>query len=532
MHMRKGDFDSSVLDLLMLEDAIESVSSGFVLFSADGRLLHVNRRAREFISSLSGFGASATDTRDRFIEFVANKIYGDFDPEKKKKFGAGDINSQVAAIDGRSLLVQANDFCSGGTCILLTDISATHVHTARFYQGQKLEALGQLAAGVAHDFNNLLSIVDGYARMAQKTADPEGKTSLYLERIKQAIKRGSGLTRQLLTFGRHKISAETVTDLGALMQEQEAFLRPLLGASVNMTVTAQEDLFVEVAPDNLAQIIVNLVLNARDAMPEGGAIIVDGCICGRDEVPVTIMEEERDKSYVCLSVIDSGIGMTPQVIERIFDPFFTTKDQGKGTGLGLSMVYGVVRQAGGVIDVRSAPGEGTAMNLYFPLSQKKPQIKKIIKGDEGKEKARFEGYTVLLAEDEEDLLHVVQNMLEDAGMKVLVARNGNEALLKQEEYDGQIDLVLTDVVMPQLNGLRMAELFQEVRPESRVIFMSGYPARGAMAQIQLPADACFLAKPVEYDKMIGLIYDQVSRQDGTEDYISKAQNLSRWETGT
>ncbi len=407
-----------------------------------------------------------------------------------------------------------------------TDITEVKMQEVQFIQAQKLEALGQLAGGVAHDFNNVLSIIDGYARMASKAA-PENDDQLvnYLERIKQASKRGAGLTKQLLLFGRHKIVGDTVVDISRMISEQERLLQPLLDSSMNLRLNVDNGLFVECPPDGLSQIIMNLVINARDAMPEGGMIIIDAQKSVSGALLNVVPEDKRDKDYVCLSVTDTGIGMDQKVIDRIFDPFFTTKEQGKGTGLGLSMVYGLVKEMEGYIDVSTVPGEGTSIRLYLPLSDKKV-AKGINETADNAAGIRFDGYTVLVAEDEPDLLKVVSSMLEEMGIEVLAAKNGAEALVLQDEYEGDIDLLLSDVVMPELNGVKLAELIQAVREETKVIFMSGFPANGKMARIRIPEDSVLLAKPLDFEKLT-IVMKKVLDEDGLD--AENSGDLQRWQ---
>ena len=380
------------------------------------------------------------------------------------------------------------------------------------FQAQKLEALGQLAGGVAHDFNNILSIVDGYARMAEKYAEKGDETLLnYLDRIRQASKRGAGLTKQLLLFGRHKMTENMVIDLPRLIQEQKQLMEPLLSNSIKLVIDVEKGLFVECIPDGLAQILMNLVINSRDAMPDGGMI--------------KIIAKKEDPETILLSVIDTGTGLDPKIADKIFDPFFTTKEQGKGTGLGLSMVYGLVQDMKGVIQVESVPGEGTSMNIYLPFS-KKGVIKEMTEADGT---IRFEGYTALVAEDEPDLLLIVCRFLEDAGMKVIAAANGAEALVRQDDYEGEIDFLLTDVVMPELNGLKLAELVQAVREDIKVVFMSGFPANGTLAQVDIPDDAILLAKPVAFEKLAAVLkslLDEESPDDKkSEALVYEIKNL-------
>lgn len=380
--------------------------------------------------------------------------------------------------------------------IVIEDTTESKIMEGQYFQAQRLEALGQLAGGVAHDFNNLLSIIDGYARLARKSLDKDDQGYKYMEHIAQAVQRGSALTGQLLTFGRHKVMKDSVVDLGALVQDQEPLLRPLMDASITLAVKIEENVYVQVAADNICQILLNLCINARDAMQEGGNLIVEA---GKSE-----------HGEAVLRVIDTGCGMPPDVKAKMFDPFYTTKDQGKGTGLGLSMVYGLVKDMKGDIEVVSKVGEGTAIAIYLPLSETKPPAHTITEDAEGN--LYLEGFTVLVAEDEPDLLNILSETLQDMGINVLRASNGNEALLVQEDYDGDIDFLLTDVVMPEMNGVKLAELFESVRPDSKVMFMSGYPANNLMARVNLPENAVIMPKPIDISALSGMIKTLANNQ--------------------
>lgn len=404
-------------------------------------------------------------------------------------------------IDGRAtwyrfhFIPYANDqpYC----LIVIDNTTDGKIMEGQYFQAQRLEALGQLAGGVAHDFNNILSIIDGYARIARKKVDPESEAFGYMEHIGKAVQRGSALTSQLLTFGRHKVMKEKVFDLGALAIDQEPLLRPLMDASIALSINAEEQVFVEVAPDNICQILLNVCINSRDAMPNGGNLIIE---CAR-----------TDDGRAKLQIIDTGCGMPPEVIAKMFDPFFTTKDQGKGTGLGLSMVYGLVKDMKGEITVSSKPGEGTVLTIFLPLSDKKPNVHEMIEDTDGN--IQLKGFTALVAEDEPDLLDLVSGMIEEMGATVLKASNGNEALMIQEDYDGEIDFLLTDVVMPELNGVRLAEMFEACRPDSKILFMSGYPANGQMARVPVPEGAYLMPKPVDFDKLSALVKSMLKGQN-------------------
>lgn len=417
---------------------------------------------------------------------------------------------------------------------VFTDLTAIRQKDSEMFQSKKLEALGQLSAGVAHDFNNMLSIIDGYARLSEAQITPASPVSEHLTRIRSACERGANLIKQMLTFSRHKIVVESVIDLSQAMLEQKTMLMPLLGKTIKLNILiSDQNLYVECAQDYLTQILMNLVVNARDAMPGGGMLIVEARLCSWRDLPVAIKEKEKKtqdkkrRDFACLSVTDSGTGMSKEVIERIFEPFYTTKDQGKGTGLGLSMVYGLVKQVGGHIDVRSVIGAGTSMLIYFPISERVPS--RVIQGDMTDIKSlRFDGYTALVVEDEPELLALVSNMLETIGMNVLRAGNGHDALVLQDEYQGQIDVLLTDVVMPEMNGVELYDLVLSLRPEIKTIFMSGYP-QGAQNNITLPKEAFFLAKPLRHEILVSLIHRCLSGKLESENWNSEFAT-PHWET--
>lgn len=373
--------------------------------------------------------------------------------------------------------------------IMIEDTTDEKIKESQFFQAQRLESLGQLAGGVAHDFNNILSIIDGYARLTHRALATDHAVRPYIENISKAVERGSSLTRRLLTFGRHKISNDKIVDIGSLVKDQELLIQPLMDASISMDIHAEKEVYAEIAPDNICQILLNLCINARDAMRDGGNLLI-------------VVRKSEDNMGI-LEVVDTGSGMTEEVKARIFDPFFTTKEPGKGTGLGLSMVYSLVSDMGGKIEVNTKVGEGTAVRIYIPLSAQKP--KSMSQENSLLPEGRVDGLTALIAEDEPELLKLVSQMLEDIGVHVLRAGNGNQALMIQEDYEGDIDFLLTDVVMPELNGVKLAELFQACRPESKVLFMSGYPANGQMARVNLPEDALLMPKPVNFEALKSVV---------------------------
>ncbi|MCK5384544.1 MAG: response regulator [Alphaproteobacteria bacterium] len=420
---------------------------------------------------------------------------------------------------------------------LLSDVTLHKQREAEFFKAQKLESLGGLAAGVAHDFNNALSIISGYCTMMDRTLPKKNKVERgYLTKIDVAAKRGADLTRKMLTFSSHRVVEKSTLDMRDLVTEQVEFLEPLVGAAIKVKVSfpseeREKGVYVRGSTSSVEQVLMNFVVNARDAMPDGGELgIVLSCM-DKEDVPQHVREGmEETQDFVCLSVIDNGTGMDNEILERIFDPFFTTKEQGKGTGLGMSVVYGLAKELGGQLDVISKLGHGTTMSIYIPRSD--GEGARIFSGDTDlPETVRLDGYTALVAEDEPDLLEVVVCMLEDLGMHVLSASNGADALVCQEDFEEKIDVLLTDVLMPEVNGVKLAELVTALRPDTKVIFMSGFPASGNMAPIALPEDAVFIAKPVAYEKLVQMLcFTLIEGYGGSGGQkTGNVVNIPRWE---
>ncbi len=401
-----------------------------------------------------------------------------------------------------SLNVSAENFCDGRHLIIgfISDETQNKLQEIHLRQTQKLEAIGKLAGGVAHDFNNILSIVEGYIRLSESALKRGENITENFARIKQAVARGSGLTQQLLMFGKHRVTDSRVIDLCAQTREMESLLCPLLGERVSLHIDTPDMVFpVKVTSDMVSQIVMNLVLNARDAMAEGGDVFVS-----------VYQNNVQGKDYAVLRITDTGIGIPNDIIEKIFDPFFTTKEQGKGTGLGLSMVYGLVQQMDGKIYVLSVVGEGTNFTIHIPFADQ-ISLSDIEKSPTNSAQ-EIVGKTILIAEDEQDLLAIMSETLKEFQLNVLTAKNGNDALLVQDEYEGKIDFLLTDMVMPQLGGLKLAELMAEVRPDTKVLYMSGYPVRGEFASVDLPRDAIFMAKPIKPDSLRNVLEQMAAGQ--------------------
>jgi signal transduction histidine kinase len=364
-------------------------------------------------------------------------------------------------------------------------------------QAQKMEAIGRLAGGVAHDFNNLLTVVLSYANLLIPTLDPTDRRRNYLEEVKRAGERGAALTQQLLAFSRQQVIERRVLDLAQIVRDMDAMIRRLVGEDVVVEAVITPDLGrIKADANSIEQVILNLVVNARDAMPEGGRLIIEARNVDLDE---NYGREHLDGimgAHVLLAISDTGIGMDKATQQRIFEPFFTTKST--GTGLGLATVFGIVRQAGGGIWVYSEPGKGTIFKIYLPRTyevEHREAPRSAVSSLQGAE-------TILVAEDEEPLRQVVRRTLEEQGFSVLVACSGFEALELCERYPGPIDLLLTDLVMPRMSGRELADRLAPLRPSMKVLYMSGYTENEIANHDISDARMSFLAKPLTPESLL------------------------------
>jgi len=338
---------------------------------------------------------------------------------------------------------------------------------------QKLEAVGRLAGGVAHDFNNLLTAIVGYAELLANRDCGDPIVHEHAELIARAGEQAATLTRQLLAFSRKQLLLPRVIDLNRLVVDMEQLLQRVIGERFNLkTIPAARDGRVKADPNQLEQVILNLGVNARDAMPNGGTLLIRTSNVRLDgTAPAQMSNPLPSGDYVVLSVTDTGAGMDEETKSRIFEPFFTTKGPGKGTGLGLATVYGIVRQSGGGISVESEPGRGSTFRIFLPHENAPVDY---FKEQPAPIERAHESETVLVVEDEEIVRQLVCDVLEQQGYHVLCAAHGREALDLARSFDGPIDLLITDVVMPQMNGQELAETLSFLRPEMKVLFVSGY----------------------------------------------------------
>jgi signal transduction histidine kinase/ActR/RegA family two-component response regulator len=394
-----------------------------------------------------------------------------------------DMFVKNSVVTGTSVAVTATPLTDDtgalvGGISVLRDVTQQRQLEVQLMQSQKMEAIGQLAGGVAHDFNNLLAVIMGYGELLLgefSENDPKGND---VAEVLAAARRGVSLTRQLLAFSRQQMIQPSVLDLNEIVFGIEKMLRRIIGEHIRLSTKLAGALWpLKADASQIEQILLNLTVNARDAMPEGGRLSIETGNTVLSESALLRQSGVAPGEYVMLTVTDTGVGMDAETQKRIFEPFFTTKEVGKGTGLGLSTVYGIVRQSGGHVEVTTELGRGSAFRVYFPHTHLSETAKKSI---HPKASSRAATETILIVEDDEGVRVVASRILREQGYTVLEARRASEARRIWEKHGDSVALLLTDVVMPDMNGPKLAEELSLTRPGLRVLYMSGYPGAGGL----------------------------------------------------
>jgi len=367
-----------------------------------------------------------------------------------------------------------------------------HALEHQLLQAQKMEAIGRLAGGIAHDFNNLLMIIQNYAEMLQESIPPDERVQSNIEQIVKASERGAGLTAQLLAFSRKQVLAPVVLNLNRVVDEAARMLSRLIGENIDLQVSYEEMLWaVKADPNQVVQVLINLCVNARDAMPDGGTLRIETRNFIVSEQFAAAHPGLSPGEYVSLSVRDTGYGMSREIQEQIFEPFFTTKERGKGTGLGLPTVFGIINQSGGHLWVESELGMGTCFTIVLPRVA-------AVAESEGRDQLDISAQqngTILLAEDEDPLRESISRYLRSLGYTLIEAGSGSQALVEANRYQGQIDLLITDVVMPKMDGGELSRRMRALQPDIRTIYMSGY-TDDETVRFYIRDEGCmFLQKP-------------------------------------
>jgi signal transduction histidine kinase len=380
-------------------------------------------------------------------------------------------------------------------------------HRSQLDRARRLESVGQLAGGIAHDFNNILGVIMNYAEFVAGEVEAGSQAHRDVLEIRRAAERAASLTRQLLIYSRREIAKPETLYLREVVRDLENLLHRALGERIELrTRFSDEQLPVEIDPSQFEQVLVNLAVNARDAMPEGGRLLVEIDRAELDGEFAYTHPGTAPGSYLRLQVSDTGIGMDGETLERVFDPFFTTKEE--GTGLGLATVYGIVTGAGGRVDIYSEQGVGTTVKIHLPLATVDP----VVKSEEESAPPRGEGEVVLVAEDEPEVRRMAERILANGGFEVVGTARGSEALERCRDEDREIDLLLTDVVMPDMLGTELAERVREAKPELPVVYMSGYSHEMLAPTTMVEEDHnAFLEKPFNSTTLLRTVYELLNR---------------------
>ncbi len=477
----------------LFENAVDAVYT----LDLDGRFTSANTAA-EALTGYSAEGLAGMNVSDLL---VADDLERSLRMLQSKLAGAPRTvyQTELATRDGRRRTVEiaSRVICRGGRPVgvqgVARDLTERRLLEDQLRQAQKMEAVGLLAGGVAHDFNNLLTVIQGYGEILLSSLGPDDPSCELIGEMTRAGERAAGLTRQLLTFSRQSVLAPRVLDLNAVVLDLEKMLHRVIGEDIDLSTDLQAGLGrVKADQGQIEQVLMNLAVNARDAMPTGGKLTIETRNIELDVTYAGLHGGIRPGPYVFLAVSDDGCGMTPDVRARIYEPFFTTKEKGKGTGLGLATVHGIVQQTGGHIQVYSEPGLGTSFKVYLPRVEEPTSSAKsrsgILAAPRGTE-------TVLLVEDEDALRSLGRFVLQGAGYRVLEASDGKEALAVAAQYEGPIHLLASDVVMPELGGRQLAERLRTSRPGMKTLFLSGYTDDAVVRHGVLHETVHFLQKP-------------------------------------
>ncbi len=517
-----------------LIDIIESTSDMVGFGTADGRVRYINRAGRRMLGIPLDEDLTAT-TFPQYLSPWAVKILQQEAMPGAARDEVWEGESALLARSGREIpcsqVVTAHKDSHGTVAYFSTimrditdlkkselvleqrveaEIQARKQTEQLLLQAQKMEGIGRLAGGVAHDFNNLLSVILSYSEMIQSDLKEGDPLRADVEEIRKAGSRAADLTRQLLAFSRQQVLQPRIVDLNETTASMRNMIGRLVGEDVDVQLTTAATGRVKCDPGQMEQVVMNLVVNARDAMPDGGTLTIETADVVLDEAFARKHVGATAGPHVMLAVSDTGVGIEAGNVSRIFEPFFTTKEKGKGTGLGLSTVYGIVRQSSGCLSVDSDPGQGTTFRVYLPRTAAVED-----ESQPGPPPARRRGSeTVLLVEDEPQLRALARGILQRRGYRVLEAQNGGEALLLCEQHTATIHLLLTDVVMPQMNGRQLAERLGTLRPEMRVLYVSGYTDDVILRHGVLEKNVAFLPKPFTPDVLAGKVREVLDAPPG------------------
>jgi PAS domain S-box-containing protein len=490
---------------MWLRTVFEGAATGIGVVDMRGQFVETNPALQQMLGYTAG-----ELTRLRFTDVTpAAELAGESEWLRELAGGEGEahqVEKRFVRKDGSLVwgsltasLIRGDDGEPRFGICLVEDMTERRRLEEQLWQSQRMEAVGRLAGGIAHDFNNLLTAITGHSAFLMKRLKPGDTLRWHSEGIRKAADRAATLTRQLLAFSRKQVLQPEVLNLNVVVDDMYKMLQRLIGEDIELLTSSEPDLGrVRADPGQLEQVIMNLVINARDAMPGGGTLVIETRNVDLDEAYASRHVAVTPGPYVMVAVSDTGHGMDEETQARIFEPFFTTKEAGKGTGLGLSTVYGIVKQSGGNVWVYSEVGEGTTFKVYLPLADGE-----VVRRPAQPPASQARGWeTILLVEDDDLVRETAREILEMSGYHVLEARQGAEAVAICERYDKPIHLMITDVVMPQMGGRELAERLADARPDTRVLYISGYTEDAIVHHGVLGEKVSFLSKPFTPDALI------------------------------
>ncbi len=484
-----------------MENVVAEIPDGLLLLDSENRIRMANPMAQEYLQRLN---ANTSSKPGEILTALSNhsleEILNSSKQSQHHEIAAGDSSTETI-FEVVSKKMRIKD--SPRTLLIIRDVSEMRLTQKGMRQRERLAAVGQLAAGIAHDFNNILQGIIGYSELLERSPEISEKSRNYIKNIVQQGQRAAYLINQILDFSRQSITKSQPFNLAPLIQETVKFFKRTIPENIDLSLEIEMDrAMIQADIVHVQQVLTNMVINARDAMPDGGTMKVRLCpflLEKGDTPPITGMAHIR---WVAFSVADTGCGIASEVLSRIFDPFFTTKEQGKGTGLGLSQAYGLVKQDNGFIHVDSNPGEGATFTVYLPE----------LLNDDAKEPVLMTemplkggGETILLVEDDTVVMDVNKSMLENLGYTVLTASNGREALEVCRSEHERVDLLLSDITMPEMDGIELLQTVKEQHPSLKVILMTGYPLAGENVKELKDMDVICLQKPVNLKQLASVI---------------------------
>ncbi len=464
---------------------------------------HILGFSSEELKKTSAFEQIHLEDREKVLNAAAYaRLHG---RGKAIEYRMRDKSGQWRVLESTASTVKNKNGEVDKLIIVNRDVSERRLLEKQFLQAQKMEAVGRLSGGVAHDFNNLLGVIIGYAEVLEEEMESHPSIRESVEQIHKAGRQAASLTKQLLAFSRQQVLEPKIVDINAIVNDTQKMLDRLIGEDIELVTRLDPKIGkIRVDQGQLEQAIINMAVNARDAMPNGGRLTI-----GTDNIQIDKIAARNfqfsvlEGKYVRLTISDDGTGISPEALPRVFEPFFTTKEKGKGTGLGLAMVYGFVKQSGGYVDISSEIGLGTVLNIYLPkANQEVPEAEShavaVIPGGKG---------TILLVEDDAPLRQLTVRLLRSFGYQVLEAQDATSALAMSDSVKGRIDLLLTDVVLPKTNGRTLAGMLVGKRPGLRVLFTSGYTGQNISENTVLAENCNFLSKPYSRNMLAQKVHE-------------------------